>query len=85
MMSEKPLRSRPQDQHQFVQLSRAPALRPRELAVLNAFARLPAECRTPSAAVLELMRQGLDMPHSTLAQILRRLERNGVIRLDRKR
>ncbi|MDM0019452.1 hypothetical protein [Variovorax saccharolyticus] len=85
MISRKPLRARPQDQPQFVQLPRVPALRPRELAVLEAFGRLPAESRTPSAAVLALMRQGIDVPHSTLTQILQRLERKGLIHLDRKR
>ena len=79
------MRARPQDQHQFVQLPRTPALRPRELAVLEAFDRLPAECRTPSAAVLTLMRQGIDVPHSTLTQILQRLEHRGLIHMDRKR
>ena len=60
-------------------------LQKRELEVLNAFSRLPEECRAPSAAVLGILRQGVDIPHSSLAQILRRLERRGVIRLPRKR
>ncbi len=62
-----------------------PATHARELAVLNAVAALPVESRTPSAAVAALLRQGLDIPYSTLAQMLRRLERQGAIRLARKR
>jgi hypothetical protein len=62
-----------------------PASRRREQAVLDAVSALPAESLTPSAAVTALLRQGLDIPHSTLAQILRRLERKGVIRLGRRR
>lgn len=57
----------------------------RELAVLKAVATLPAACQTPNAAVFEILRQGIDIPHSTLAQILRRLERRGEISLARKR
>lgn len=74
-----------QAQGQFIQLRLAPALQKREQEILDAFSKLPAEFRTPSAAVLELMRKGLDVPHSTLSQILRRLERRGAIHLDRKR
>ena len=62
-----------------------PASQSREQVVLNAVCTLPAESLTPSAAVNALLRQGLDIPHSTLSQILRRLERRGVIRLGRKR
>ncbi|MGJ7511508.1 hypothetical protein [Variovorax sp. GT1P44] len=57
----------------------------RESTVLRALGELPAECRTPSGAVIALLRQGIDIPHSTIAQILLRLERRGVIRLERKR
>ena len=61
------------------------AMQKREAAVLDAVASLPAESLTPNAAVTALLRQGLDIPHSTLAQILRKLERKGAIRLGRKR
>ncbi|MDI3380051.1 BlaI/MecI/CopY family transcriptional regulator [Xenophilus aerolatus] len=60
-------------------------LRGREQRVLDAVASLPEESRTPSAAVAELLRQGLDLPPSTIAQILLRLERKGVLQLGRKR
>ncbi len=62
-----------------------PAPHEREQAVLNAVAALPAESRTPSAAVAALLRQGFDIPYSTLAQMLRRLERQGAIHLGRKK
>ena len=60
-------------------------LRVREQRVLDAVASLPEERRTPSAAVAELLRQGLDLPPSTIAQILLRLERKGLLQLGRKR
>lgn len=60
-------------------------LRLRELQVLDAVALLPEASRTPSAALAELLRQGLDLPPSTIAQILLRLERKGVLQLGRKR
>lgn len=60
-------------------------LRMREQRVLDAVASLPEESRTPSAAVAELLRQGVDLPPSTIAQILLRLERKGVLQLGRKR
>ena len=62
-----------------------PALPAREAAVLHAISALPAESRTPSAAVAALLRQGFDMPYSTLAEMLRRLERRGAIQLARKK
>lgn len=63
----------------------ARTLRMREQRVLEAVALLPEKSRTPSAAVAELLRQGLDLPPSTIAQILLRLERKGVLQLGRKR
>ena len=60
-------------------------LRVREQRVLDAVASLPEESRTPSGAVAELLRQGLDLPPSTIAQILLRLERKGLLQLGRKR
>ncbi|SEK12165.1 MULTISPECIES: BlaI/MecI/CopY family transcriptional regulator [unclassified Variovorax] len=66
---------------QFIQLR--PSLQARELIVLNAVSTLPTECHTPTAAVLELMRRDLGIPYSTLAAIIRRLERKGALRLGR--
>lgn len=62
-----------------------PSLRARELTVLNAVSRLPPESLTPAAAMAALLRQGLALPPSTIAQILLRLERKGVLQLRRKR
>jgi hypothetical protein len=70
---------------QFVQAGPAVVLRKRDQEILSAVSKLPEECRTPSTAVVELIRRGIDIPHSTLAQILRRLESRGLIHLDRKR
>ncbi|AMM24449.1 hypothetical protein [Variovorax sp. PAMC 28711] len=75
----------PSKRRSAIAVSPKPATHARELAVLNAVAALPAESRTPSAAVTALLRQGFDIPYSTLAQMLRRLERQGAIRLERKR
>ena len=73
----------PGPENQFVQLR--PTLRKRELAVLSAVSELPTASRTPTAAATALVRQGIDIPYSSLAAILRRLERKGAIRLERKR
>jgi|GEM_PF-6645885 len=71
----------PGPEHQFIRLR--PALRARELTVMNAVAALPAECRTPTAAATALMLGGIGIPYSSLASILRRLERKGAIQLGR--
>lgn len=61
-----------------------PAPRPRELTVLLALHALPEDTWTPNAAASALIRSGIDIPYSTLAGILRRLERRGTIQLQRK-
>jgi hypothetical protein len=73
----------PGPQNQFIHL-RAP-LNARELIVLKAVSGLPEKCRTPKAAATALMLGGIGIPYSSLAAILRRLERKGAIRLGRIR
>jgi len=49
----------------------------RESTVMHAVGELPP--------VTALLRQGIGIPHSTVARILRRLEHRGVIHLQRKK
>jgi len=82
---EGPVLSRrgPGPENQFVHLR--PTLRKRELTVLSAVSALPQEIRSPTAVATALVRQGIDIPYSSLVAIMRRLERKGAIRLERKR
>ncbi|WP_225784383.1 BlaI/MecI/CopY family transcriptional regulator [Xenophilus sp. Marseille-Q4582] len=63
----------------------ATALSPRERQVLEAALALPLESLTPSAAMVALVRQGMDLSPSTIAYVLQCLERKGMLRLARKR
>lgn len=60
-------------------------LSPRESRVLEAARALPPESLTPSAAMVALVRQGLDLSPSTIAYVLKCLERKGALHLARKR
>src|SRR4051812_33445613 len=62
----------PGPENQFVHLR--PTLRKRELTVLSAVSALPEEIRTPTAVATTLVRQGIDIPYSSLVAIMRRLE-----------
>jgi len=79
-----PFRQGPGPENQFVHL-RPTTLRKRELTVLNAVSALPREIHTPTAVASALVRQGIDIPYSSLVAIMRRLERKGAMRLERKR
>lgn len=74
----------------FIRLRRlAPAsaapLSLREKQVLQAAQALPCDGLTPSATMVALVRQGLDLSPSTISYVLQCLERKGALRLTRKR
>lgn len=75
--------TQPDPTPQFVRLR--PPLTGRELIVLDAVAKMPAQFRTPTAAATRMTLDGIGIPFSTLCAILRRLERKGALRLERVR